>query len=444
MTPRAAALVLSALLALLLFGAPARADEQAEPRTLARSAGAVVVTGAQLEAALGAPIEQLRLFALERGELRQVPFQVDERTPQGGFAFDGGEERRSDTDDAQLDKNDELVFMARHAGGRLASPWTRLEGEADRLAIHVWAPDRDQHGWVYLVRFDGPPPPAPAEDLVSLTWSGPDVTGWSSTRARVVSAPSGTGFLDWRELRFARPGGGWGPDVIDRLKLSFKARYLFLDLARREDEVRSHLAGFIDGPVRVVARVTAEAYLIWGHWIRTTPRSEVVIYEDRVELELEARMPVALEPDARSELRVALDFSPDAVDLGVWTDQLPRALRPGRTTARDRRDAAPKTPAWLCASGRDGAIVLRLEPGPALARAPRALHLVDDAAPDPPEDVPGSHLALGYTLDLTGLLPATYRARLVMQLGAPAQPGGEEHLLAPDDSPLRVEVTLAP
>lgn len=439
MSPRALAAVLTTLLV-----PAARADVQAEPPTLDRSAGAVVVEGARLEAALGAPIEQLRLFSLQRGALRPIPFQIDERTSQGGYAFDGGEERRSDTDDAHLDPNDELVFMARHVGGRLGAGWTPLEGERARLAVHVSAPDRDRHGWVYLVRFEGAPPPLAAEDLVSLTWSGPDVTGWSGTRARVISAPSGAGFLDWRELRFARPGGGWGPDVIDRLKLSFKARYLFLDLARREDEVRSHLAGFIDGPVRVVARVTAETYLIWGHWIRTTPRSQVVIYEDRVELELEARVPVALEPDARSELRVAFDFAPAAVDLGVWTDQLPRALRPGRTTAADRRDAAPTTPAWVCASSADGSLLLRLDPGPALSRAPRALHLADDPVPDPPEDVPGSHLSAGYVLDLTGLMPATYRVRIVLQLGPPAQPGSEGQLLAPDASPLRVDVAAAP
>lgn len=434
-----------ALPLVVLLGAPARADvRQAEPSTLGRTAGPVVVTGARLGAALGAPIERLRLYALHGGALRPIPFQVDERTPQGGFAFDGGEERRSDTDDQHLDPNDELVFMARHVGGRLAEPWTPLDGEGARVELQVSAPDRDHAGWVYLVRFDGPPPPAAAEDLVSLTWSGPDVTGWSSTRARVVSEPSGTGFLDWRELRFARPGGGWGPDVIDRVKLAFKARYLFLDLVRREDEVRSHLAGFIDGPVRVVARVTAETYLIWGHWVRATPRSELVIYEDRVELDLEVRMPVALEPDTASELRLALDFSPEAVDLAAWTDQRARPLRPGRTSAHDRREAAPAPPAWVAASCRDGALLLRLEPGPALASAPRALHLQDDRAPDPPEDVPGSHLALGYTLDLTGLRAGTYRARVVLQLGPPVQPGGEAPLLAPDAAPLQVEVTSSP
>lgn len=433
---RRAGLLLAALLAL----APrAAAQVEAEPLTLERKEGAVVVAGERLTAMLQAPIDQLRLYAAKRGELRPIPYQVDERTPEGGYAFDGGEERRSDSDDGHLDGNDELVFMARHAGGRLAPGAPPLEGEVARQVIQVTTPDRDQSGWVYLLRFEGAPPARADADLVSLTWSGPELTGWTGERARVVTAPSGTSFLDWRELHFGRPGGGFGPDVIDRAKLTFKARYLFLDIARREDEVRSHVAGFIDGPVRVVARLTAETYLIWSHWLRTTPKSQVTLYEDRVELDLEARLPVALEPDAKSELRLALDFSPDAGDLTLWTDLQRRPFRPGRVSGRDRRES-PGTPAWICVSGPEGSLLLRLDPGPALARVPRTMVLADDPLPDPPEDVPGSLLCAGYSLDLTGLVPATYRLRVVVQLGPPLQPGGEQTLLAPDAAPLRAEV----
>ncbi|MBX3472610.1 MAG: hypothetical protein KF878_37640 [Planctomycetes bacterium] len=426
--------------ALLGLAAAARGEvTQAEPCTLDRPEGAVVVTGERLEAALGAPLDRLRLYALRDGALRPIPYQLDERTPEGGYAFTGGEERRSDTDDGLLDPNDELVFMARHVGGRLGD-WAPLPGEVERLALHVTTADRDRGGWVYLLLFDGPAPPRAPDDLVSLTWSGPDVTGWAGTRHKVVSAPSTAGFLDWRELRFARPGGGWGPDVLDRLKVGLEARYLFLDIARREDEMRSHVVGFVDGPVRVIARVVGETYLIWGHWVRTTPRTQVVIYEDRVELDLEVRIPVALEPGARSALRIALDFAPEAGDLAVWTDTLRRPLRPGRTTGRERREAQARPPTWVCASSREGSLLLRLEPGPEAARLPRALHLEDGPAPDPPEDVPGSLLCAGFQLDLTGLLPGTYRARFVLQLGPPLQPGAEARLLLPDAAPLVVEV----
>lgn len=421
--------------------APAQAPDEGEPCTLDRQQGAVVVTGERLTALLGAPIERLRLFAARDGALVPIPFQVDERTPEGGYAFDGGEERRSDSDDGQLDSNDEVVFMARDAGARLPAP-DPLPGESARVVLALTTPDRDQSGWVYLLRFQQAAPAPSERDLVSLTWDGPEVTGWEGQRARVGFAPGGTSVLDWRELHFARAGGGYGVDVIDRAKLSFKARYLFLDLARREDEVRARFAGFIDGPVRVVARVTAETYLIWGHWVRTTPRSQAVIYDDRLELDLEVRLPVALEPDSNSELRVALDFSPDAGDLALWTDQLRRPVRPGRVSRGKEGPTGP--PAWICVSSPDGALLMRLDAGPNLAAAPRTLHLEDGPVPDPPEEVPGSHLCAGFALDLTGLVPATYRARFTLQLGPPIQLGGETRLLAPDTTPLRVEVVPAP
>lgn len=432
---------LVALLLLLSVRASAQAPDEGEPCTLDRQQGAVVVAGERLADVLGAPIERLRLFAARDGVLRPIPFQVDERTPEGGYAFDGGEERRSDSDDRQLDPNDELVFMARDAGARLAAG-DPLPGESARVVLALTTPDRDQSGWVYLLRFQQAAPPPSDRDLVSLTWDGPEVTGWAGERALVGCAPGGTSVLDWRELRFARPGGGYGVDVIDRAKLSFKARYLFLDLARREDEVRSHFAGFIDGPVRVVARVTAETYLIWGHWVRTTPRSQLVIYDDRLELDLEVRLPVALEPDSRSELHVALDFSPDAGDLALWTDQLRRPVRPGRVSRGKEGPTEP--PAWICVTSPGGALLMRLDAGPNLSHAPRTLHLEDGPIPDPPEDAPGSRLCAGFAFDLTGLVPATYRARLTLQLGPPLQPGGEARLLAPDFSPLRVEVVASP
>jgi hypothetical protein len=434
--------LLALLVLLLSLDGRASAQDEGEACTLDRQQGAVVVTGERLTALLGLPIERLRLFAARGGALAPIAFQVDERTPEGGYAFDGGEERRSDSDEGHLDPNDELVFMARDAGARLPATSAALPGEGARVVLALSTPDRDQSGWVYLLSFQEAAPPLPARDLVSLTWDGPEVTGWAGERARVVCAPGGTSVLDWRELRFARPGGGYGVDVIDRAKLSFKARYLFLDLARREDEVRAHFAGFIDGPVRVVARVTAETYLIWGHWVRTTPRSQLVIYDDRLELDLEVRLPVALEPDSNSELRVALDFSPEAGDLSLWTEQLRRPVRPGRVARGKELPTGP--PAWICVSSPDGALLMRLDAGPNLSNAPRTLHLEDGAVPDPPEDVPGSHLCAGYAFDLTGLVPATYRARLTLQLGPSLQPGGEARLLAPDASPLRVEVVAAP
>ena len=76
------------LLLLLATRLSAQAPDEGEACTLDRQQGAMVVAGERLPTMLGAPIERLRLFAARDGVLKPIAFQVDERTPEGGYAFD--------------------------------------------------------------------------------------------------------------------------------------------------------------------------------------------------------------------------------------------------------------------------------------------------------------------------------------------------------------------
>ncbi len=410
--------------------------------TLTRPEAPVIVLGSQLEAVQGAPLDELRLVAWQDGALVPIPFQIDERTPEEAYAYEHGELRRGDTDDGRLDANDELVFMARDLGDQVDAAAVAL-GQERCLELEVRDPRRASgRGWAYLLRYAGPAPARANRRYVQLDQRDGELVGWSGSRVRVVASPTGRNLFGFEQVRFARPEGGYGPDVLDRAKLALRASYLFLDLRRHLDEVRAEVLGYSEGPVRVVASYQLEAYLIWGHWIRSTRRCRLTIYENRLELEAELVLPVALEANRPSELRLSLDFAPEAQSVRVWTSDEPRPLRAtGAREARAATSAAP-LPEWVCAAFPTGSVLARLRLRGDLEREGRQhrLFLADGPERDPPEDVPGSLGNIGFLIDLSGLPASTYRLELSLHFGPPLRPGLERWILALEDAPLECRV----
>lgn len=406
-------------------------------RTLERPEASVVVLGSQLEALHGVAIDALRLVTWRDGAVRQVPFQIDERTPEEEYAYAYGELRRSDTDDGELDANDELVFMARDVGPRLPAAALRL-GQGRSLELEVVDPDaRHRRGWVYLLHYPVDAPPRTPQRYVTLERQDGHVVGWSGRRVLAAGAPDRRNLFDLDQLRFVLPEGGFGPDVLDRVKLNLSASYLFLEVRRSVDEFRTALVGYSSGPIRAVASYQLEAYLIWGHWIRSTPRCRMKIYENRLELAGELVLPVGFEENRPSTLRLSLDFAPAAGAIRLWTADHPDPYRAtGNRSAANR--LGTKYPEWICASLPTGSIVARLRLRGDLEADSRRhrLFLADDARRDPPEAVPGSLGNVGYELDLTGLPGSTYRFELTVLFGPPLRPGLEQWLLAAVDAPL--------
>ena len=60
------------------------------------------------------------MYAESGGILKPVPYQIDERRPDGDFAFPFGPRPSFDDDRGIFDDNDELVFMVKDVGGRVA------------------------------------------------------------------------------------------------------------------------------------------------------------------------------------------------------------------------------------------------------------------------------------------------------------------------------------
>jgi hypothetical protein len=404
-----------------------------ERSSLDRPESPVVVQGSRLGSLRDAPITSLRLYTFQGERLRPIPFQVDERTPEESYAYQRGKARASDTDDRQLDDNDELVFMAADVGDRLGPGAIDL-GQADTEELRVSDPRGRGRGWVYLLRFDAAPPPLTDERYLVLDREDGELRGWQGPRVKVKTSPLGSNILDLREVRYALPNGGYGEDVLDRAKLAFLGSYLFLRIDRALEELRATSLAHLEGPIRLVASYQLEVYLIWGHWV-ASQRARLKLYHNRLELDGELRLPVPLESSPRSELRLSLDFLPEAGPVQLRTDTSDAPLPLGRTGNAEIPSALPS---WICASVPTGAALVRLELPEHLRRPSHGLFLAPPGRRDPPEEEPGSHANVGYRLDLTGLERGDYAFRLVLQFG-PSQVGRPLELLRVDDAPLRCD-----
>lgn len=247
--------------------------------TLGRPADPVVFTGADVPTLAGAAPGDVVAFRWAGG-WTQIPVQVDERKTLnyttvynglsgfgGGFTTvgyaDAGTFAGADPDPT-LDANDEVVFMARDAGGRapLAAGGPAGTVPASGVELTVTDPVDGSTGWAYLFRRSGALPPGAGQQYVSYTFalaSGPYLTtyaiadGPNPETSTIVTPRYQRAFSDrWKqtELRITA-GSATGVDILDRNKPMFGPGVC----GRSEDTFSDAEGAFIvnkSGPVRAL------------------------------------------------------------------------------------------------------------------------------------------------------------------------------------------------
>jgi acetyl esterase/lipase len=214
------------------------AAQRITPQVMDRGTDPVVIAGATVTAMVGLPTDELFVYAYDAGAWRQIPSQVDELAAAGTYVA---------TEDGRMDENDEIVFMAKDLGDRMASTLLitgSLSLGTGWYEIEVIDPlSPTQKGWAYLIHSKVLTSSAPEDYVEYIPWlhriTTTDYTlGFG---AAIVSA-------DYLAL------GGSGVDILDRHKIRIDCRIGALCpmtedrfLLRPDDVVR-------DGPVRVIAR----------------------------------------------------------------------------------------------------------------------------------------------------------------------------------------------
>jgi hypothetical protein len=213
--------------------------------TLGRIHDPVVLPFAKLAGVPVTETARLRLFRIDdSGGFLPIPYQFDARTTDGELVVDGPSE-------FGLDQDDELVFMAKDAGPRVA-PGAHPDGCDALLEIEIAEPDGDGRAWAYLASFTAPP-------TVSFE---PYVTFDMATR----QARSALYRVDYAEQRnfftgvhVLEGGGGDRSNLLrqSRMRGSPTFSLLLADVTLDFTEQNSmvEIEGVRSGPVRAVRRV---------------------------------------------------------------------------------------------------------------------------------------------------------------------------------------------
>ncbi|MEW6775207.1 MAG: hypothetical protein AB1405_02865 [Bdellovibrionota bacterium] len=472
------------LLLAALFAPRAAGAEEPPAKTLGRQLDPVVVVGNPLRALWGRKITQLRLFALRNGRFEPIPYQIDKKNPEGEFLLETGEvpeyvrkevglqgfsesrkralriqefEKKqqkkklnpqaaaSEREWAyfneqmeELDYNDQLVFMARDAGGR--TPYTRWP-TTDGVELEITDPTNGAKAWVYLLHFLKDPPPPSPEDYIR----------YDSKADRIDARLGVLDFADGKPMILETvsgrlPDGTSTPNFLDRFKL--RVRVLPIPLACvplffDENNARAFTIGYKDGPVRVIRR-TVFWLVIGGLKLPFVPRITMnfLFYENGLATDARFKSPV----DASyvicpgSYFRAGLDLRKSALGAKVFTKDNQELLFDGKMPEKEKKFIGSGQH-WIAGVLPDGtALLSRMRYDPQLIRKgviPDFYFLDDSSKNDTPEAEPGQHF-IGYEMDVRKFPKGTYQIGFQVYVTQSFRPGQEQELLRIDDAPLKV------
>lgn len=273
-----------------------------QTKTLDRKIDPLILKGKDCVITGKAPADY-GLYAVNKGRLIPVPFQIDEVDNKGVYVLTGGKDKGRD-DDSSFDANDELVFMSLDTGDRIAGDSVIPANAAAGIELEITDPVSFKKGWVYLFAFDSPQPLSQT-DYVSYDPGKMLVTARNYLVEFNPGHPvAGSRYAFWTGL------GGSGIDILDRVKVRIFMKLGFITLNRSENDIKVTEYGFIDGPVRVITHTRNVTPLILG-----IPASSTV--QDTVYYYTHADFPFAVKfPIKPGEFHVKI--IDDMINISVW------------------------------------------------------------------------------------------------------------------------------
>lgn len=423
------------LAAMMLLGAHVAAGASPLARkTLTRFHDPVVVRTSLLAELADRATAHYRLYAAHAGVVEPIPFQFD-AWDDGDLVFPATPAEAEFT----FDDDDELVFMAKDTGDRVAA--TDLPRASDAaLELEITDPVDGGQGWAYLVHFpDHPPPRSP------VTYATFDAeTNTASTQFyRITYFPRRNFFT---ELRITPAGGGTGENLLNRMRVRINPTFSLLlttwSPVFTEESFSVTIDGIKNGPVRAVRRVRQSLDL--GKFFPEVPSGTVYTYYYFSSFTTPSTFSVpwvVLKALRDFRFEAVDDFGEKAAGMQYWDGANPGGLR---FAGDDQAPVTDRDHEWWAASGRAGTCLHAFVVPEEWRRWGIARGTVfRDGGTGGPGEPRGTHAAGFSLLGMTNLRePGAYQMNLgVFILPRRYAPGDEVQPLAMLQQPLRVQVT---
>ncbi|OGP55606.1 MAG: hypothetical protein A2V67_18625 [Deltaproteobacteria bacterium RBG_13_61_14] len=418
----------------VLAGAVPKAE--AQTRRWNRQEDFVLFTGDQVPTLLGAEARDLHLYACGRAGFRAIPFQVDKRDQEGRYVFPNEKLRDPLRDGTRLDANDELVFMAKDAGGPCPPEPVYVEAATrGGVAMELRDPLDDGRAWVYLFDQPGAEPPQTEDYVRHRIENNKELI---SSDQYEIGQQLGVTYYDW--LRIRKPDGGFSPDVLNRTKVGLRARLLNVGIPINvpEKDMKSVTLGVIDGPVRVI-RDELDLVKIKALGLDWETEAFYTYYGNGHISPMEANIPVNLHKLFLDiNFYWAMDLN-EAIMGSTFRNQAnPRGVV---LDGKSHADLDKKgDTSFLTVSGPQGGMVDALVFDQTLSRLLVRTTLVREelANPDSPEEHPGQ-LLVGYWVKSAGNMPkGVYHWQLYHYYPYPFSEGEVPEILNLIERPIQV------
>ena len=432
------------LLAVIFLASAAAFGSGAGVNSLKRTVDPVVVLGNQVPALCGHKIAQLGLFTLENEYLVPIPFQIDERR-QGEYVYTSGSIASTDVDQGALDEDDEIAFICHDAGPRLSVVALPEEAVAG-VELELVDPADGGKAYVYLLAFDGAAPRSD-EDYVKYHVAENEIESTEYTVGYLSDAPISIG------TQLIKPeAGGSGVNVADRQKIRIEGHTLWnlIHLDRSENDFRSQILGYIDGPVRVI-RNTKNWQVIF--WEIPTPSVELtsVYWQTSMLFPITLKLPFDITKIFRDvRMRIYIDTPPDVPGRRFYNDRNPQGVLIDGQMSQAEQQLDHRPFHWQVVAGStpqhpEGWFSRHIYDQEAIP-VNLPLYYLDDAnQADPPERYPGCFGCLGYEFeDLEQLGAGSFDLTVQMFPLSSYQPGDEKKYLRVQDQPLIIKTHRIP
>lgn len=251
------------LFLILCFSGPLLGSEQ---KTIARIADPVVVNNAILKGRFSkVSIREMCVLVYRNREFDIIPYQIDERGPEGELILTQGQLKGKQRDKegnygeanslGVFNKRDEIVFLARDMGDR--APPGKWPKDAER-AVEIQASDPLNGGlaWAYLASFSKPPVPAGQDYIAYNTLEKKR----NKPEVHILAERYHAGFTDLSkpvaQSDWHIKKGSWeGKDIMKTFRSMIDIRLGFIHFDFTLENIIPKRLGQIDGPVRVVRRI---------------------------------------------------------------------------------------------------------------------------------------------------------------------------------------------
>lgn len=344
----------------------------------------VVVPPERLGCLAGATAERVLVSAC-REVCAPIPWQLDERDPDGRLALADGPEPNPDHPPEVIDANDEIVFLLEDTG-RPMRPEERPAAHECGMEIEVRTGGASAgRAYAFVLPHSAPRSPH------SYVRYDPHRDVLSGRRVAL-----GFGAPTPRFLALLGPDGRESPNLLDRLAIRVSTRFFgLIPVGRNEGHIGAELVAYRAGPVRVIRRQRLWVYVGFG--IRSQLfTSDAVIYRDFAELPVNFRLNY---PPTHFFWPIDVKAFLAFFDLRGWqlrAPHSPEALEIGRIDRRQIDALNATVGDWFALQHGDLTLVEKLRLGQSLASVKTRLLYAEttaaDAAPDAPLPAVGFRL----------------------------------------------------